>query len=212
MVARRRLYRLGLPDTTLGEETGRYRGRMATTGELDDPPEGLRVRPGTTDDAEAITTVINDVCVAQIGVPWITAAEIRDAFRVPPRVPGLGPVVLVDPSGVRRRVSVVRREPRPVRGRSLLLGCSRACGSRRQRVVPPIRRKASAGGSASGIRREGERGRLPRCRRGEATDGGARLRARAYVLGDARRSRVASGGRCTYRNRDPAVSAGGRRR
>jgi GNAT superfamily N-acetyltransferase len=100
MVARRRLDRLGLPDTTLGEETGRYRGRMATTGELDGPSEGLRVRAGTTDDAEAITTVINDVCVAQIGVPWITAAEIRDAFRVPPRVPGLGPVVLVDPSGV----------------------------------------------------------------------------------------------------------------
>jgi len=61
-------------------------------------PEGFAVRVATVDDSDALADLINDVNVAEVGVPWTTAEEVRGDLTAPNRDPR-NDLVLVDPGG-----------------------------------------------------------------------------------------------------------------
>lgn len=63
------------------------------------PPEGFAVRSATVDDAGAIAELINEVTVAEIGMPWTTADEVRDRLTAPGGDAALPDVVLADDDG-----------------------------------------------------------------------------------------------------------------
>jgi mycothiol synthase len=52
------------------------------------PPEGRSIREATIDDVEAVTELVNEVNVAEVGVPWLGADEVRDILTSPTRRPG----------------------------------------------------------------------------------------------------------------------------
>jgi mycothiol synthase len=62
-------------------------------------PEGFEQRAATAEDAAAIAELINEVCLAEVGVPWTTAEETRDALTAPGRDPALADSLLVGPDG-----------------------------------------------------------------------------------------------------------------
>lgn len=62
----------------------------------DQVPEGFEVRAATIDDAQAVAEIFNEVTLAEIGMPWITAEEIRDHLTSPGRDPALADVVLLE--------------------------------------------------------------------------------------------------------------------
>lgn len=62
-------------------------------------PEGYGIRVAIGDDAPAIAELINEVCIAEIGVPWTTVEGTRDALTSPGRDPALADVVLLEPDG-----------------------------------------------------------------------------------------------------------------
>jgi mycothiol synthase len=64
-----------------------------------DPPEGLRLRAASVEDADAIADLMNEVTLAEAGAPWTNAGQVRDDLTSPSRIDGLDDVVLVDPSG-----------------------------------------------------------------------------------------------------------------
>lgn len=64
-----------------------------------DPPEGYELRAAVGEDAPAIAELVNEVSVAEIGVPWTTAEEVRDQLGSPGRDPALADALLVDPEG-----------------------------------------------------------------------------------------------------------------
>jgi mycothiol synthase len=57
-------------------------------------PEGFEVRAATVDDAPAIAGIINEVTLAEIGLPWTTAEHMRDELTSPGRHPALADIVL----------------------------------------------------------------------------------------------------------------------
>ena len=63
------------------------------------PPEGHGIRAATGDDAPEVAGLINEVCVAEVGVPWTTVEGTRDALTSPGRDPGLTDVLLLGPDG-----------------------------------------------------------------------------------------------------------------
>ena len=67
---------------------------MSTT-----PPSGLRLRPATIDDANAITVVVNASTSAEVGIPWTTVEETRGNLTAPKRDPETD-LLLVDEAGV----------------------------------------------------------------------------------------------------------------
>lgn len=62
-------------------------------------PEGFEIRAASADDAQVIAEIVNEVMVAETGVPWTTTEEQRDELTSPGRDPRLANVVLVEPSG-----------------------------------------------------------------------------------------------------------------
>jgi mycothiol synthase len=63
------------------------------------PPEGFAVRAPVVDDAEAIAELINEVSVAEAGIPWTTTEETRDQLTSPERAAPLPDVLLIDEDG-----------------------------------------------------------------------------------------------------------------
>jgi mycothiol synthase len=62
-------------------------------------PAGFTVRAASADDAAAIADLINEVTVAEVGVPWTSEAEMR-VDLTSPREAGTPPnVLLLDPEG-----------------------------------------------------------------------------------------------------------------
>lgn len=55
---------------------------------VDAPLPGYRTRDASLEDCEAIADLINEVNIAEIGVPWTTADEIRDDLTTPGHEPG----------------------------------------------------------------------------------------------------------------------------
>jgi mycothiol synthase len=67
--------------------------------EIEPFPEGYTLRAATAEDAPAIADLVNEVCVAEIGVPWITVEQIRDILTSPGRDPALADALLLDRDG-----------------------------------------------------------------------------------------------------------------
>jgi mycothiol synthase len=59
-------------------------------------PEGFELRAASVDDAPAIAEIINEVTLAEIGMPWTTAEDVRDELTSPGRDPALTDVVLIE--------------------------------------------------------------------------------------------------------------------
>lgn len=62
-------------------------------------PEGYTVRPATVADAALIADLMNAVTVAEIGLPWTTAEEVRIVLTSPGRDPALPDLLLLGPDG-----------------------------------------------------------------------------------------------------------------
>jgi len=52
-----------------------------------DVPTGYSVRPASIRDAHAIADLVNEVNVAEIGIPWTSVEEVRDDLTLPGREP-----------------------------------------------------------------------------------------------------------------------------
>lgn len=65
-----------------------------------DPPEGHTVRPASVEDAAQIAELMNAVTVAEIGLPWTTADEVRNVLTSPGRDPALPDILLLGTDGV----------------------------------------------------------------------------------------------------------------
>lgn len=65
-----------------------------------EPPEGYTIRTATADDAKGIAELMNVVTVAEIGLPWTTAEEVRNELTSPGRDPALPDLLLLGPDGV----------------------------------------------------------------------------------------------------------------
>jgi mycothiol synthase len=57
-------------------------------------PDGFSIRDAQLDDAPAIADVVNESNVAEVGIPWTSAEEVRDDLRTPGRRRGDDIVVL----------------------------------------------------------------------------------------------------------------------
>ena len=66
---------------------------------LDPIPDGFAVRAPTVDDAEAIAELINEVSVAEAGIPWTTTEETRDVLTSPERAAPSPEALLIDEDG-----------------------------------------------------------------------------------------------------------------
>lgn len=63
------------------------------------PDPSWMAREPTPDDAQAITTLINEVTLAETGVHWMTVEEVRDALTSPDRDERLPETVVLDAEG-----------------------------------------------------------------------------------------------------------------
>lgn len=64
-----------------------------------DPPEGFAVSGVSLEDVEAIAELVNEVSVAELGVPWTTAEETLDDLTAPGREGGRDDAVIVTTEG-----------------------------------------------------------------------------------------------------------------
>jgi mycothiol synthase len=62
-------------------------------------PDGLSLRPATVEEADAISELMNEMFVAEIGEPWTTPEEVRDVLTSPGRDPVFVDMVAVDADG-----------------------------------------------------------------------------------------------------------------
>lgn len=62
-------------------------------------PAGLLSRVATVDDAPAIAALVNEVAMAEVGVPWTDPGSVVDDLTSTTRVDGLDDIVLVDAMG-----------------------------------------------------------------------------------------------------------------
>jgi mycothiol synthase len=51
-------------------------------------PDGCSMREATVDDVSAVADLVNEVNVAEVGVPWLGVQEVRDILTLPTRRPG----------------------------------------------------------------------------------------------------------------------------
>jgi mycothiol synthase len=51
-------------------------------------PDGCSIREATADDVQAVTALVNEVNVAEVGVPWLSVDEVLDILTLPTRQPG----------------------------------------------------------------------------------------------------------------------------
>jgi len=65
----------------------------------DEVPEGYELRDATAEDAPALAEIVNEVCLAEIGVPWTTVEETRDTLTSPGRDPALADALLLGRDG-----------------------------------------------------------------------------------------------------------------
>ncbi len=65
----------------------------------DEVPKGFELRAVSVEDAPAIVAIINEVSLAEIGMPWTTVEETRDELTIPGRDPALANVLLVENDG-----------------------------------------------------------------------------------------------------------------
>jgi mycothiol synthase len=65
----------------------------------EEPPEGLEIRTATPGDAPAIADIVNEVCLAEVGMSWTTIEQTRDELTSPGRDPALDDVLLLDRDG-----------------------------------------------------------------------------------------------------------------
>jgi mycothiol synthase len=65
----------------------------------DEVPEGFELRAASVEDAPAIAELMNEVTLAEIGIPWTTAEEVRDELTSPGRDPALADALLVGRGG-----------------------------------------------------------------------------------------------------------------
>jgi mycothiol synthase len=63
------------------------------------PPDGFVIRDATADDATLIAEIVNEVMVAESGLPWTTVEETRDDLRSPGRDPTVPNVLLLERDG-----------------------------------------------------------------------------------------------------------------
>jgi mycothiol synthase len=71
-------------------------------GAVDRPTEvfgSLGLRPATVEEADAISELMNEMFVAEIGEPWTTPEEVRDVLTSPGRDPAFVNMVAVDADG-----------------------------------------------------------------------------------------------------------------
>jgi len=66
---------------------------------FDTTPDGFALRAPTVDDAEAIAELVNEVSVAEAGIPWTTTEETRDVLTSPERAAPSPDVLLIDEDG-----------------------------------------------------------------------------------------------------------------
>jgi mycothiol synthase len=66
---------------------------------LDPIPEGFARRAPTVDDAAAIAELVNEVSVAEAGIPWTTTEETRDVLTSPERAAPSPDLLLIDEDG-----------------------------------------------------------------------------------------------------------------
>lgn len=62
-------------------------------------PDGFEIRDASAEDADVVAEIVNEVMVAETGMPWTTAEEERDELTSPDRDPRLANVVLVERGG-----------------------------------------------------------------------------------------------------------------
>jgi mycothiol synthase len=62
-------------------------------------PEGFTLRAPTVDDAAAIAELINEVSLAEAGIPWTTPEETRDELTSPERAAPSPDLLLIDENG-----------------------------------------------------------------------------------------------------------------
>jgi mycothiol synthase len=62
-------------------------------------PDGFEIRAASAEDAEVVAEIVNEVMVAETGVPWTTTEEQRDELTSPGRDPRLANVLLLERGG-----------------------------------------------------------------------------------------------------------------
>lgn len=62
-------------------------------------PAGYELDEARVEDAAAIADLMNEVTLAEVGVPWTSVEEVRDALTSPGRAPGFADVTLTAPDG-----------------------------------------------------------------------------------------------------------------
>jgi mycothiol synthase len=62
-------------------------------------PDGFVIRDATADDAPLIADIVNEVTLAESGLPWTTAEETRDDLSSPGRDPTVPDVLLLERDG-----------------------------------------------------------------------------------------------------------------
>ena len=66
---------------------------------LETTPDGFAVRAPTVDDAGAIAELVNEVSMAEAGIPWTTTEETRDVLTSPERALPSPEVLLIEEDG-----------------------------------------------------------------------------------------------------------------
>jgi mycothiol synthase len=78
---------------------------------VDHPLPGYRTRDASLEDCEAIADLINEVNIAEIGIPWTTADEIRDDLTTPGHQPGDDVVLMESGGSLAGHLTIWRDEP-----------------------------------------------------------------------------------------------------
>jgi mycothiol synthase len=79
----------------------------------DKVPEGFELRPVAVGDAPAVTELVNEVTLAEIGLPWTTVEETRDELTSPVREAAPPEALLVDAEGAPAGYLQFSTGPRP---------------------------------------------------------------------------------------------------
>jgi len=75
------------------------------------PPAGLTARPAQLEDCDAIADLVNEVNVAEVGVPWTTPDDIRTDLMTPGHEPDDDVVLVADDGSFAGYLTTWRDEP-----------------------------------------------------------------------------------------------------
>jgi mycothiol synthase len=75
------------------------------------PPTGFTARPAALDDCDAIADLVNEVNVAEVGVPWTTPDEVRDELMTPGHEPDDDVVLIADAGSIAGYTTTWHDEP-----------------------------------------------------------------------------------------------------